>query len=92
MTRWLPMSDACRPAHPSVAAPALPTSYTKQRRIGSFLTNGASQIVEYIQDADRFQWKFCVLDIDVSNPGINAVTRTLASVPTGVNVPSAVIR
>jgi hypothetical protein len=68
----------------SATAPTLPTSYTKQRRIGSILRE-AGAIVAFTQDADEFLRSTPVLDVDITNPGTSAVTRTL-KVPTGVKV------
>lgn len=68
----------------SATAPSLPTNYTKQRRIASFLREGGS-IVAFVQDGDLFQRNASVLDINATNPGSAAVTATL-SVPVGVNV------
>lgn len=70
----------------SASAPTLPTNYTQYRRIFSMRTNASAQWVQVIQDGDLFQLFTPVLDIDVSNPGTTAVTRTLASIPTGIRV------
>lgn len=70
----------------SATAPTMPTNYTLFRRIGSGKTNGSAQWVSFIQDGDLFQWLTPVLDIDASSSGTSAVTRTLASIPTSVNV------
>lgn len=71
----------------SVTAANKPTSTTAFRRVGSFLTNGSAQIISFIQDGDLFQWLAPVQDLNSNNPTTgSAVTRTLASVPTGVNV------
>ena len=69
----------------SATAPTMPSGYTARRRLGSILTNGSSQIVDFIQFGDEFLWKAAVVDVDATNPGTAAVTRTL-TVPTGVNV------
>lgn len=69
----------------SATGPTLPTSYTKKRRIGSFRTNSSAQILGFIQDGDYFRWLTSVLDVDATDPGTAAVTRTL-TVPSGVNV------
>lgn len=68
----------------SASAPTMPTNYTKKRRIGAILRESAA-IVGFVQDADVFQRTTPVLDVDATNPGASAVTRTL-SVPTGINV------
>ena len=69
----------------NATSPALPTNYTLFRRIGSMLTNGSAQWVAFTQDGDLFQWVAPVADINASNPGTAAVTRTL-TVPLGLNV------
>lgn len=68
----------------SATAPTMPTSYTLRRRIGSILREGAA-IVLFTQDGNYFRRTTPILDIDSTNPGTAAVTRTL-SVPLGVNV------
>lgn len=70
----------------SPTAPTLPANYTLFRRIGSGKTNGSGQWTAFTQDGDYFIWAASVLDISANNPGTAAVTRTLVSVPTGVNV------
>ena len=69
----------------SSSAPTLPASYTQYRRIGSGLTNGSAQWTSFIQDGDMFQWLSPPLDVNATNPGTSAVSRTL-STPLGVNV------
>lgn len=70
----------------NATAPTLPSTYTKQRRIGSFKTaTGSTNILAFTQDGDYVRWTASVLDVDATNPGTAAVTRTL-TVPTGVNV------
>lgn len=67
----------------NASAPTMPTNYTQKRRIGSIKTDGSSNFLAFVQDGDRFMWKAPVLDITATNPGTSAVTRTLASIPTG---------
>lgn len=63
-----------------------PASTTARRRIGSFKTNGASQILGFVQDGDYFQWTaISASDFSTLNPGTGATT-TLLNVPTGVNI------
>lgn len=69
----------------SATAPTLPTNYTQFRRIGWGLTNGSAQWTAFVQDGDFFQWSTPFLDVNVTNPGSSAVTRTL-TLPSGVNV------
>lgn len=65
----------------SATAPTMPAGYTYFRRIGFARTNGSSQWTAYFQTGDIFLWDVPVQDINVTNPGTAAVTRTL-SVPT----------
>lgn len=68
----------------NATSPTLPTNYTQFRRIGSAKTNGSGQWVRFFQDGDNFVLDVSVEDISSTNPGTSAVTRTLASVPTGI--------
>jgi len=68
----------------SASAPTMPASYNYKRRIGSIMRVGGA-IVTFVQTGDYFRRKASILDIDVSNPGTGAVTRTL-SVPTGIKI------
>lgn len=70
----------------SANAPTLPANYTLFRRIGSMKTDGASQWMKFIQNGSYFAWAATVLDVDDTNPGTGAVSKILASVPTGVIV------
>ena len=70
----------------TVATPTMPTNYTHYRRIGSFRTDGSSQIIAYTQDGDYFRWAAGpALDVNATNPGTSATTSTV-TVPSGVNV------
>lgn len=66
---------------------AIPSAYTRYRRIGSALTDGSSQWVKFQQNGDRFDWDamFSTADVNVTNPGTSAVLRGV-SVPTGHKV------
>jgi hypothetical protein len=70
----------------SASSPTMPSGYTYYRRIGSGKTNGSAQWVSFTQDGDYFRLAASVQDVGTTNPGTSAVTATLASVPTGVNV------
>lgn len=65
---------------------AIPAAYTQYRRIGSVKTNGSAQWIRFYQNGDNFTWDTSVLDVNANNPGTSAVTRTLASIPTGIRV------
>jgi hypothetical protein len=69
----------------SVSAANKPAGYTYFRRIGSIIRASAA-ILAFVQDGDHFRLKTAVLDINVTNPGTSAVSRTLASVPNGLRV------
>lgn len=68
----------------SASAPTMPTNYDQKRRIGSILRESGA-IVAFSQVGDEFLRKASVLDVNATNPGTSAVTRTL-TVPTGVKV------
>lgn len=71
----------------SATAPTLPANYTKQRRVGSFKTNGSAQIISFAQNRDRFDWLVPVNDIVSNTPGVTTgALVALPSVPLGVIV------
>ena len=65
--------------------PTLPANYTLYRRIGSIRTDAGQNLIRFVQHGDNFWWGVGVQDMDVTNPGTAAVTRTL-TVPSGVIV------
>jgi hypothetical protein len=67
----------------NASLPTLPASYTQYRRIGSGRTNGSAQWVKFVQFGDLFLWDAAVIDVDATNPGTAAVTRTLTT-PLGI--------
>lgn len=69
----------------SASSPTMPTSYDQKRRIGAVIRASAA-ILAFVQFGDYFALTTPVLDINISNPGSSAVTRTLASVPDGIRV------
>lgn len=69
----------------SATGPTMPAGYTARRRIGSIKTDGSSQIIAFSQDGNQFLWDVATVDIDATNPGTAAVTRTL-NAPSGVKV------
>ncbi len=69
----------------SPTAPTMPTNYDRKRRIGSFVRL-SGVIKPFIQDGDLFMWSDGpVLDVNVTDVGASAITRTL-TVPTGIRV------
>lgn len=69
----------------SATAPTMPTNYTLKRRIGSGVTDSASQWTRFIQSGDFFQRLDPFVDYSQSNPGTTAVTVTLFGTPDGIN-------
>lgn len=63
-------------------------TYTYARRIGSILRESGA-IVAFTQNGDYFERNSIAADVNASNPGTSAVTRTL-SVPTGIVVDAVV--
>jgi hypothetical protein len=70
----------------SPSSPTLPSGYVYKRRTASLKTTVSSQIISYLQFGDKFMLTAAALDISATTPGTTAVTRTLASVPTGILV------
>lgn len=64
---------------------AVAAGHTKYRRIGSVLTDGSANIVQFFQSGDRFWLDVGVEDYDIANPGTSRVTTAL-SVPLGIQV------
>lgn len=69
----------------SATAPTMPATWTlKAGPIASFKTDaGALVFDQFKQDGDTFILKAPINDIDATNPGTSAVTRTM-STPTGI--------
>lgn len=70
----------------SATSPTMPANYVYFRRIASWKTDGSSNWTSMTQDGDYFRLAASVLDINSTNPGTSAVSATLASVPSGINV------
>jgi hypothetical protein len=69
----------------SATAPTMPTSYDRKKRLGGIIRAGGT-ILPFTQFKDNFLLTTPVRDINVTNPGNTAQTRTLASIITGVRV------
>ena len=74
----------------SATAPTMPANYDAKRRIGSILRESAA-IVAFKQTGDRFRRAVPVTDVNATSTGTAAVTRTLASVPTGIVLQADVV-
>jgi hypothetical protein len=70
----------------NVGAANAPAGTTAFRRIGSFLTNGSSQIISFSQNGDEFLWLAAIADITTSTLSTTATLFTLSGVPPGVKV------
>jgi hypothetical protein len=69
----------------SAAAPAMPTNYTKKRRVGSFKTDGSSHILIFSQNGDEFLWAASVNENGASL-STTGTAYTLQGVPPGIKV------
>ena len=61
------------------------SGYDFARRLGSVLTDGSVNILEFKQSGDEVQFKVPIRDVDDDNPGTNSVQSTL-STPTGIRM------
>ncbi len=59
--------------------------YTKYRRIGSVLTDGSANILNFIQVGDIFRFLVPILDVNVADQSTTYVARTI-STPLGIKV------
>ena len=75
--------DACFDASVTATECLSDTNFEDYRRVGSVLTDSSSNIVQFVQVDDYFQWVDPPLDVDVTNQSTTAVSRTL-SVPIDV--------
>jgi hypothetical protein len=60
--------------------------YTKYRRIGSILTDGSSDIIQFFQRGNLFLWKTPILDLSLLNIITTTASTHTLSVPIGINV------
>jgi hypothetical protein len=70
-------------ATPASGPTAKPAGFTLFRRLGAMKTNASSQWTGFVQTGNKFMWSAPVLDVNATNPGTAAVTRTL-STPSGI--------
>jgi hypothetical protein len=70
----------------SVSAANRPTGTTVWRRVGSFLTDGASKIIAFIQNGESFRWVTPVKDVNGTVPGVTTRVTATLTVPAGVVV------
>lgn len=69
----------------SPTSPTMPSGYIYKRRIGSLYTDGSGNWITFNQFGDEYVLNTPPLDVNSTNPGTSAVTRTL-SVPIGIIV------
>jgi hypothetical protein len=67
-------------------SPAMPTSYTKKRRIGSIWTDSSAHIVPFVQVGDQVLWQLVKTELSNGALASSFAAITLASVPPGVKV------
>ena len=67
----------------SVTAANIPAGYTEYRRIGSVLTNGSANIINFSQKGDKFLLDVPLNNYSTSGAGISAITPTVTS-PLGI--------
>jgi len=67
----------------SPTAPTMPSGYTKKKRIGAIIRASAA-ILPFTQYMNEFRLSTQVIEVDATNPGTSAVTRTLTAVPLGL--------
>lgn len=70
----------------SATTPTLPANYTKQRRIGSFKTDGSAHILAFKQFGDVFYWAATVADVSAVSIAVTTANLATLSVPSGVQV------
>lgn len=73
----------------SATAPTMPTNYDSSRRLGSVLTDGSANIIDFTQKGDEFLWKVPIQAFQDQAPGANLVTKTM-KIPLGVKVWSVI--
>lgn len=66
----------------SISAANAPSGTTAFRRIGSVKTNGSAQIIDFVQDGDRFMWVVATADFS-ANPLTTPIT---VNIPTGLSL------
>jgi len=66
----------------SVTAANIPVGYTAYRRIGSVLTDGAGNIIQFIQNGNRFI--FDVVSADIATTHSSAAVLDILSTPLGI--------
>jgi hypothetical protein len=70
----------------SATSPTMPGGWTSRRRVGSLVRVGGN-IRRAVQDGDNFVFTGGgTLEVNATNPGAAAVTRTLSAIPTGIVV------
>lgn len=71
----------------SLASPALPTNYTKKRRIGQIVTDGGSSIIAFVQLGDEFIWKASVNQVNIATlTTARTLVGPLNNIPPGIQV------
>jgi hypothetical protein len=67
----------------STTAPTMPANYDRKRRLGAVVTDGSGNLRAFVQQGDTFWWATPIQDVNATNPGTSATSRTLTT-PLGV--------
>ena len=66
-------------------SPTMPSGYTKKRRVGSIITNGAANIIQFTQTGNRFYWKTKILNINSPITVYTTPANANISTPLGIS-------
>lgn len=65
----------------SLLSPVMPANYDRKRRIGSFRTDGSSQIIGFTQVGDNFVWDVPVNEYAQTNFGVASIAHNVMIPP-----------
>jgi len=65
--------------------PAMPSGWVVKQCLGSVLSDGSGNVIQFMQTGDRFVFSPSVSDVNLTDPGLAATTLAL-TLPTGVRV------
>jgi len=64
----------------SASAPTMPANYTKKKLIGAIIRS-AGAILGFVQTGNMFRLAVGIVDVNATNPGTSAVSRTITAPP-----------
>lgn len=65
----------------SLTAANIPAGYSGYRRLGAIRTDGAGNIMGFIQSGEDFWWKAAIADVNVTNLGTASASYTISTPP-----------